>query len=85
MCSKLCILLGGMLITVSALAAPELAQTGNDGVHLVTINGRPGHSESSRQGTQHSRMVKSLQPGVNLPPVATDKNNKPDNSRKVSE
>ena len=85
MCSKSCTLLGGMLITVSALAAPELAQPGNDGVHLVTINGRPGHSESSRQGTQHSRIVKSLQPGVSLPLVATNKNNKPDSSRKVSE
>ena len=76
---KLCFLSSGMLITLSALATPEIMHTGSDSLRPVVISGKQIRSESSRQGLQHSRMVKSLQPESTI--VLTEKKKAPDSSR----
>lgn len=75
---KLCLMFGGMLITLSALATPEIMHTGNDSLRPVIISGKQIRSESSRQGVQHSRMVKTIQPEST--PVLTEKKKAPDSS-----
>lgn len=75
---KLCLMFGGMLITLSALATPEIMHTGSDSLRPVVISGKQIRSESSRQGVQHSRMVKTLQPEST--PVLTEKKKAPDSS-----
>lgn len=79
---KLCILSGGMLMTLFALAAPEAFYTESDSLRPVIISGKQIRSESSRQEVQHSRMVKILQPGGNLHPTLTEKKNASDSSQK---
>lgn len=56
------ILLSGMLVMASAAASPT-AEIGN--FQPVTVGTRTAHSESSRQGAQHSRLIKHLQPVAN--------------------
>jgi len=56
------ILLSGMLVMASAAASPT-AKIGN--FQPVTVGIRTAHSESSRQGTQHLRLIKHLQPVTN--------------------
>jgi len=69
---------GGMLITLSALAAPEIMHTGSDSLRPVVISGKQIRSESSRQGMQHSRMFKTLHPEST--PVLAEKKKAPDSS-----
>lgn len=75
---KFCFLFGGMLITLSALATPDMMHTGSDSLRPVVISGKQIRSESSRQGVQHSRMVKTLQP--ESIPVLAEKKKAPDSS-----
>lgn len=59
------ILLSGMLVMASAAASPTATSTEIGNFQPVTVGTRTAHSESSRQGTQHSRLIKHLQPVTN--------------------
>jgi hypothetical protein len=56
------ILLSGMLVMASAAAAPMTTSTEIGNFQPVTVGSRMVNSESSRQGAQHSRLIKHLQP-----------------------
>ena len=59
------ILLSGMLVMASVAAAQMTTSTEIGNFQPLTVGSRTVNSESSRQGTQHSRLIKHLQPVTN--------------------
>ncbi|MCU6243783.1 MULTISPECIES: hypothetical protein [Enterobacter cloacae complex] len=59
------ILFSGVLIMASVAAAPITTSTEIGRFQPLIVGPRASHSESSRQGVQHTRLIRHLQPATN--------------------